>query len=109
MGRYLYLGSYTTAGLQGVAAEGGTARREATEQLVASLGGELLEYGFTFGAFDFVVLAELPDEVAALAGPLLAGSSGAVRVQTVPLIPSERMDEARDRIADAAYRAPGAH
>jgi hypothetical protein len=53
-----------------------------------------------------------PDQehhVAALAGPLLAGSSGAVRVQTVPLIPSERMDEARDRIADAAYRAPGEH
>ena len=39
MPKYLFTGSYTAEGSRGVLSEGGSGRRAATEQLVASLGG----------------------------------------------------------------------
>ena len=39
MPKYLFTGSYTAEGARGVLKEGGSGRREATEKLVASLGG----------------------------------------------------------------------
>ena len=53
MAKYLFHGSYTVEGLKGLLKEGGTGRREATEQLAKSLGGTLEAYYFAFGDNDF--------------------------------------------------------
>ena len=67
MPKYLFTGSYTAEGARGVLKEGGTGRREATEKLVASLGGTLDAFYFAFGADDFYLIADLPGNAAAAA------------------------------------------
>ena len=57
MARYLFQGSYTVEGLRGLLKEGGSSRREATEQLSKSLGGTLEAYYFAFG--DYVTFTSL--------------------------------------------------
>jgi uncharacterized protein with GYD domain len=107
MVRYLYLGKYSTEGLKGLAAEGGTKRREATGQLVESLGGRMTEYAFAVGEYDFIVIAEMPDDTAALVPSIMAGSTGTVRVLTVPLRSPAEIDAVSARIAEATFRAAG--
>ena len=46
MPKYLFTGSYTAEGARGVLKEGGSGRRDATEKLVASLGGTIEAYYF---------------------------------------------------------------
>jgi uncharacterized protein with GYD domain len=105
MAKYLFSGSYTEAGLQGLLKEGGSGRREATERLIKSLGGSLEAYYFAFGGQDFYLIADLPDNRAAAAGSLVAAASGAVRPVTTVLLTPEEIDEAVSRTVD--YRPPG--
>ncbi len=106
MPKFLFTGSYTPEGAQGVLAEGGTKRREATERLVASLGGTVESYYFAFGSDDFYLIADLPDHAAAVAGALTASASGAIRTRTTVLITPEEVDAASK--LSPAYRRPGA-
>lgn len=105
MPKYMYIGSYTQEGLAGFLKEGGTKRREATEQLVKSLGGTLEAYYFAFGETDFYVVVDLPNQASAISAALTAGGSGAVTVKTVVLITPEEADEAIKVHGD--YRPPG--
>ena len=107
MSHFLYLGKYTSEGLKGLAAEGGTQRRKATERLVESLGGRILEYWFAVGEFDFVLMVEVADDAAGLVAPILTGASGTVRVLTVPLVDPATLDEVSSRIAAATFRPAG--
>lgn len=107
MRRFLYLGKYTSDGLKGLASEGGTKRRDATERLVTSIGGKILEYSFAVGEFDFVLIVEVPDDAAGLIAPILTGASGTVRVLTVPLVDPKTIDEVSARIATATFRPAG--
>ena len=106
MAKYLFTGSYTPEGAQGVLAEGGTGRRDATERVVASVGGTVESYYFAFGSDDFYLIADLPGHAAAAAGALTAAASGAIRVRTTVLITPEEVDAAAKLSPD--YRAPGA-
>jgi uncharacterized protein with GYD domain len=99
-------GSYTLGGARGLVAEGGSARRAATEQLVASLGGTIEAYYFMFGEDDFVLIADLPGNVAAAAGALTGSASGGIKVRTIPLLTPEEIDAAVK--LSPTYRAPGA-
>jgi len=105
MAKYLFQGSYTVEGLKGLLKEGGTGRREATEQLAKSLGGTLEAYYFAFGENDFYVIVDAPDNVSSCAAALIAGASGAINVKTVVLLTPEEMDLAVKKTVD--YRAPG--
>ena len=105
MPKYLFHGSYTTEGLKGFLKEGGSKRREATEKLTKSLGGTLEAYYFGFGYDDFYAIADLPDNVAAAAGSLLANASGAIKGTVTVLMTPEEVDEAVKKTGD--YRPPG--
>ena len=105
MAKYLFQGSYTEEGLKGLLKEGGSKRREATEQLVKSLGGTLEAYYFAFGDNDFYLIADAPDNVSATAASLVANASGAVNVKTVVLLTPEEVDQAVKKTVD--YRPPG--
>lgn len=107
MARFLYLGKYTAEGLKGLVAEGGSKRRDATEQMVKSIGGRVLEYDFTVGEYDFILMVEVEDQLAGLVAPLLAGSSGTVRVVTVPLVSPQQMDDVAARAVATSFRPAG--
>lgn len=106
MAKYLLTGSYTPEGAQGVLAEGGTGRRDATERVVASVGGTVESYYFALGSDDFYLIADLPDHVAAAAAVLAGSASGSIRIRTTVLITPEEVDAAAKLSTD--YRAPGA-
>jgi uncharacterized protein with GYD domain len=105
MAKYLLTGSYTAEGAKGVLAEGGTRRREATEQVVKSLGGTVEAYYFGFGGDDFYLIADLPSHAAAAAGALTGSASGALSVRTTVLLTPEDIDAAAK--LTPSYRAPG--
>lgn len=107
MAKFMYLGKYTADGLRGLAAEGGTKREAAIEKLVGSIGGTVLEYFFAVGEYDFVVIIDVPDNAAGLIAPILTGSTGTVRVVTVPLMSPKDMDEVCARIPSTSFRPAG--
>ncbi len=106
MAKYLFHGSYTQAGIQGVLKDGGTGRRKAIDALAASVGGSVESLYWAFGKDDFYVIADLPNHAAAAALTATTGAAGAVSISTVVLLTAEDMDEAIKLHPD--YRAPGA-
>jgi uncharacterized protein with GYD domain len=54
-----------------------------------SLGGKFLYVVACFGEYDFVALADYPDEVAALKGAAYAAAQGNATIQTLPARPIE--------------------
>ena len=105
MTRYLYRGTYSREGAQGLLREGGSKRRAAVEALVTSLGGRLEAFYYGFGETDLYLIVELPDNVAAAAASLVVVASGAGSWRTTVLLSAEEMDLAAK--AGGAYRAPG--
>ncbi|HET7676709.1 MAG TPA: GYD domain-containing protein [Candidatus Limnocylindrales bacterium] len=105
MPKYLFRASYSAAGATGVLKEGGTARVEAVTALVASVGGRVESAYWTFGADDFLLIAELPDSKAAAAASMTVGASGAARVTTSELLTAADVDEIVRRRVE--YRPPG--
>lgn len=106
MPKFLIKASYNTDGARGLMKEGGTGRRKVVEQLVQSLGGKVEAFYFAYGEADVYVITDVPDATAGLAVSLAVNASGAVRLQTIPLITPEEIDAATKKVV--AYRAPGA-
>lgn len=106
MAKYLFTGSYTAAGAKGVLKEGGSGRREATEKVMASVGGTVEAYYFGFGGNDFYLIADLPGHAAAVAAALTGAAAGGMTISTTVLLTPEEIDEAT-RLSPQ-YRAPGA-
>ena len=105
MPKYLFLGSYSPEGLKGLLAEGGTRRLEAARQALKSAGGALESFYFAFGDDDFYITVDLPGNVAATAVSFVGNVSGTFRIQTIPLITPEEVDEAVAKHVD--FRPPG--
>ena len=106
MAKYLFHGSYTQTGIQGVLKDGGSGRRKAVDALAASVGGSVESMYWAFGKDDFYVIADLPNHAAAAALTATTGAAGAVSISTVVLLTAEDMDEAIKLHPE--YRAPGA-
>ena len=107
MARYLFQGTYSKEGAEGLLREGGTKRRAAVEALVKSLGGRLEAFYYGLGETDLFMLVELPDNVAAANASLIVVASGAGSWRTTVLLSAEDMDRAAKN-AGGVYRAPGA-
>jgi uncharacterized protein with GYD domain len=105
MAKYLAKFRYTQEGLKGLLTEGGTKRRQATEQLIQSLGGKLEAYYFTFGEDDGFAILEGPDNISAAAASFVVNASGAVSVNITVLLTPEEVDQAAKR--SVTYRPPG--
>lgn len=106
MPRYLFQGTYSREGAQGLLREGGTKRRAAVEALVTSLGGRLEGFHYAFGETDLFMIVELPDNAAAANASLIVAASGAGSWRTTVLLSAEDMDRVAQR--GGGYRAPGA-
>jgi uncharacterized protein with GYD domain len=105
MPKFLWKASYTQAGVKGVAAEGGSSRRTVVQELAESVGGSVEAVYFAFGEADIYVIADLPDNEAAVAISLAVNATGAVTLETVPLITPEEVDAAAKR--EVTYRPAG--
>jgi uncharacterized protein with GYD domain len=105
MPKFLWKASYTQAGVKGVASEGGSSRREAVKAAAESVGGTLEAFYFAFGDADVYVIADLPDNEAALAISMAVNSTGTVALETVPLLSPEEVDAAAKR--EVSFRAAG--
>jgi uncharacterized protein with GYD domain len=105
MATYMVQFSYTEQGVKGLLKEGGSKRREATEQLIKSLGGKLIAYYFAFGEYDGFAIIEGEDNVNVVAAALIVGASGAVKTKTTVLLTPEEVDKATQK--SGKYRAPG--
>ena len=105
MAKYLIQANYSAEGVKGLLKAGGSSRRAAVEELMSSVGGKVEAFYFAFGENDAIVIADLPDNVAAVASSLIANASGAVSVKATVLLTPEEIDEATKKTV--SYRAPG--
>ena len=106
MPKYLVIGSYTAEGARGVLKEGGSGRAEAARRVTESVGGRLESIYWGFGADDYYVTFDAPDNATAAAVSLTVGASGSSRTRTIPLLTAEEVDAATK--ISPAFRAPGA-
>lgn len=99
--------SYTVDGLKGVMKEGGTSRVKAVKGALAGVGGSLESFYFAFGSDDVVLIAEVPDNAAAIAMAATVVASGAVSsYETVILLDPSEVDAAMNVSVD--YSPPSA-
>jgi uncharacterized protein with GYD domain len=105
MSKYLFYGSYTQEGYQGLMEEGGSARIEAAKQALGSVGGKLEAFYFSFGEKDFYVIVDLPDNVTTTAVTLAGNVSGTFAIHGIPLLTAEEIDNVVKKAVD--FRPPG--
>lgn len=106
MPKYLFEVDYTAEGTKGLLKDGGSKRRAAVEKALKGLGGKVEAFYFTFGIRDAIVIADLPDNVSAVAVSLAVSASGSVAYKTTPLITAAEVDQAAKK--RVGYKPPGA-
>ena len=82
-------------------------RLDAIRPVVDKLGGRIINAYFAFGDYDFILIAEFPDNVSAAALAIAAAAGGAVKsIKTTPLMEAAEGLEAVRKAASSGYRAP---
>ena len=74
---YITQGRYTRDAIKGMIVKPED-RSDAIARLLSKIGGRLLGYYLTFGEYDFLAIAEAPNDVQMAAALLAAGSGGGV-------------------------------
>lgn len=92
--KYLIIANYTSDGVKGVLAKGGSARKAAVEQGVVQAGGTLESFYFGFGDDDAYVIVDFPDNATAASLGLQVAASGMANARTVVLLTPEEVDRA---------------
>lgn len=98
--------AYTAEGTRGLLKDGGSARRAAVQKVVEGMGGKMESFYYAYGEFDAYLVVDMPDATSGLAITLAVNATGAVRLESVPLITPEEIDAASKK--SVPYRAPGA-
>jgi len=105
MPKYLLELKYTLDGIRGVKAQGGSARVAAATELIESVGGKLDCIYFAFGDTDVYCVADLPDNVSAVAVAQEVSAGGGAKARTVVLLTAKEVDAAVSKTS--TYRPPG--
>jgi uncharacterized protein with GYD domain len=105
MPKYLWKGNYSPEGARGLKKEGGTARVKAVEELVRSAGGTVEAYYYALGEHDAYLIVDLPSNAAAVAVSLAIATAGITKIQTIPLLTMDEVDQAAKM--PVRYRPPG--
>src|SRR6266581_942077 len=86
MSIYMIQASYTS-GAWGRLVQRPENRMEALKPVIETLGGRLLDWYYSFGEFDVMLLIDVPDNVKAAAASMAVAAGGAVKaITTTPLI-----------------------
>jgi uncharacterized protein with GYD domain len=94
MGKYVLLLNWTDQGIRNV--KDTVKRAESFRSYLEKRGGKLVDMLYTFGQYDFIAVAELPNDEIAMSVSLGTGALGNVRVTTLKAF---GLDETR-RIID---------
>ena len=105
MPKYLIEASYTADGAKGLLKDGGSKRRQAAEQAIASAGGTLEAFYFAFGERDAFIVVDAPDHATVAAASIAVNAAGGVHAKTVVLLTPEEMDAASKK--GVKYSPPG--
>lgn len=89
MAIFIILGSFTQEGITKI--KESPERFEAAKKVAESIGGEIKEFYYTMGHYDFVAITEAPSYEAMMKGLLIVGSTGAIRTETLQAIPMEKV------------------
>ncbi len=82
-------------------------RTEAIRPVIEGLGGKVIAGFLTFGEYDTVALAEMPDNVSATAFSMAAAAGGSVKaLKTRPLLTTQEGVEAMRKAASTGYQPP---
>jgi uncharacterized protein with GYD domain len=101
---YITQGRYTRDAIKGMIVKPED-RADAVARLIGKVGGRLLGYYVTFGDYDFMVIADVPNDVQMAAVLLAAGGGGGVTdLRTTMALTSI---EAKGAFAAAGDIAPG--
>jgi uncharacterized protein with GYD domain len=101
---YITQGRYTRDAIKGMIVKPED-RADAIARLLSKIGGRLLGHYLTFGEYDFLAIAEAPNDVQMAAALLAAGSGGGVTdLRTTVAMTSV---EAKGAFAAASDLAPG--
>ena len=106
---YITQGRYTRDAIKGMLIKPED-RADPLARLLAKVGGRLIGYYLTFGEYDFLSIAEVPNESQMAAVLLAAGSSGGVTdLKTTLAMTSIEAKGAFAAASDLApgYKAPG--
>jgi uncharacterized protein with GYD domain len=101
---YITQGRYTRDAIKGMLVKPED-RADAVSRLLAKIGGRLIGYYVTFGEYDFLSVAEAPNDVQMAAVLLAAGASGGVTDLRTTVAMSSI--EAKGAFAAASDIAPG--
>ena len=86
----------------------GVDRRQVMSKMLEDAGGRLIDYYFSFGDSDVIVITEAPDNATAAAAVIAVARSGAVtEVKTTVLMSYDEGIEALRRSGSMAYSPPG--
>ncbi|OLC87073.1 MAG: GYD domain-containing protein [Thaumarchaeota archaeon 13_1_40CM_3_50_5] len=106
MPTYMIQGAYGTEGLAAIV-KNPQNRIQAVKPAIESLGGKLKDAYFSFGDYDFVIIADMPDNVSAVAISLAFGAGGALKTtKTTPLLSAAETMEAMKKASRADYKPP---
>ncbi len=101
---YITQGRYTRDAVKGMLVKPED-RTEAVSRLLGKVGGKLIGYYLTFGEYDFLLIADAPDNTQMAAALLAAGSgAGVTDLKTTVAMTSI---EAKGAFAAASDIAPG--
>ena len=89
MAIFIVLGRFTQEGVMKI--KESPQRFEAAKKVTESLGGDIKEFYYTMGRYDFVSIIEAPSYEAMMKGLMTVGSTGAIRTETLQAIPLEKV------------------
>ena len=110
MPHYLFQMTYSREAVQAMLANP-TDRKAAAQKLTEAAGGRLIEFFFTFGSNDVLVIVEAPSDAAVAGVSLAVAASGAASSTSITkLLTAEEGIEAMALAAKASgsYRPPAA-
>jgi uncharacterized protein with GYD domain len=95
MGKYVLLLNWTDQGIRNV--KDSVKRAESLKSFLEKKGGKLVDILYTFGQYDAIVTAEIPNDEIAMSVSLGTGALGNVRVTTLKAF---GLDETRKIISE---------
>jgi len=88
MPAFIVLGKFTQKGIENM--KESPERLEAARKVAKSAGGEIKEFYYTMGRYDFIAVCEAPDIESMTRSLLIIGAAGAVRTETLPATPASK-------------------
>jgi uncharacterized protein with GYD domain len=103
MPSYLVQVSYTSEAIAALV-KNPQNRTDVVRKSVKKLGGKLIGSWLSFGDYDVVLIAEMPDNVSAAALAMAASAGGSLKsVKTTPLLTTEEATEAAAKAQTSGY------